>query len=147
MSAPTGTAPTLPEVASALIAVFEGCRLTAYRDSGGILTIGYGHTGPDVHEGMTITQAQADALFAADQAPLFKLVAGRPILEAAALVSFGYNCGAGTLNHVLTGYTIGTSDGMPAILAYCHDSKGSVLPGLQSRRALENMLIRISQNP
>src|SRR5690554_1412383 len=39
---------------------FEGLRLKAYRDPVGVLTIGYGHTGPDVHEGLVWSQAQAD---------------------------------------------------------------------------------------
>ena len=33
----------------ALIKEFEGCKLEAYPDFGGIWTIGYGHTGPGVH--------------------------------------------------------------------------------------------------
>lgn len=38
----------------------EGCRLVAYRDTRNVLTIGYGHTGPDVHEGLQWTQQAAD---------------------------------------------------------------------------------------
>jgi lysozyme len=38
----------------------RGCRLAAYRDPGGILTIGYGHTGPEVVPGLRWTQDQAD---------------------------------------------------------------------------------------
>ncbi len=45
-----------------LVKRFEGLRLTAYQDSVGVWTIGYGHTGPDVHPGMTITEEQADEL-------------------------------------------------------------------------------------
>lgn len=37
---------------------FEGCRLKAYQDLGGVWTIGFGHT-LNVCEGMTITLAQA----------------------------------------------------------------------------------------
>lgn len=39
---------------------FEGLRLKAYRDPVGVWTIGYGHTGPDVYEGLVWSQAQAD---------------------------------------------------------------------------------------
>ncbi len=28
-----------------LVKEFEGCKLTAYRDIGGVLTVGYGHVG------------------------------------------------------------------------------------------------------
>lgn len=49
-----------------LIKAFEDCRLTAYPDSGGKWTIGWGHTGPEVHAGLTWTQAQADQQFESD---------------------------------------------------------------------------------
>lgn len=55
----------------------EGCRLKAYPDPlserartgrgrGDPWTIGYGHTGRDVYEGLTWTQAQADAALVSD---------------------------------------------------------------------------------
>jgi lysozyme len=44
----------------------EGLRLDAYLDGGGVPTIGYGHTGPDVYIGQTITAAQALDLLSAD---------------------------------------------------------------------------------
>lgn len=44
-----------------LIKSFESCRLTAYQDSVGVWTIGYGHTS-GVYAGMTITQNMFDAL-------------------------------------------------------------------------------------
>ncbi len=45
----------------------EGCRLTAYKLEGETYwTIGWGHYGPDVYEGMTITQQEADDLFKSD---------------------------------------------------------------------------------
>jgi lysozyme len=39
----------------------ESCRLTAYRDTKGIWTIGWGRADPGVTEGMTCTQGEADA--------------------------------------------------------------------------------------
>ena len=44
----------------------EGCKLTAYQDQKGVWTIGTGHTGEDVYEGLTITQEQADAFLHSD---------------------------------------------------------------------------------
>lgn len=44
----------------------EGCRLVAYQDTGGVWTIGYGHTGPEVKAGLVWTQADADAALASD---------------------------------------------------------------------------------
>lgn len=46
-----------------LIKAFEGCHLKAYPDpktGGDPWTIGWGATGPDVYEGLTWTQEQAD---------------------------------------------------------------------------------------
>jgi GH24 family phage-related lysozyme (muramidase) len=52
-----------------LLTTWEGCELSAYPDpaSGGApWTIGYGHTGPDVVRGLTISQAQAEACLKQD---------------------------------------------------------------------------------
>lgn len=58
----------------AVIKYFESCRLAAYRDSAGIPTIGWGHTGPDVRLGMTINQARADELLVKDLAEHERIV-------------------------------------------------------------------------
>ncbi|MFW5186314.1 lysozyme, partial [Pseudomonas aeruginosa] len=50
-----------------LIKEFEGLRLSAYQDSVGVWTIGYGHT-RTAKRGMSITGDQADALLIADLA-------------------------------------------------------------------------------
>jgi len=55
---------TLTPTGLQLLKTWEGCILTAYPDpaSGGDpWTIGYGHTGPEVSPGLTISQAQARA--------------------------------------------------------------------------------------
>lgn len=39
----------------------EGCKLKAYLDTRGVWTIGYGQTGPDIHQGVVWAQAHADA--------------------------------------------------------------------------------------
>ena len=44
-----------------LLKYFEGCKLTAYQDSVGVWTIGYGHT-KGVYDGMTITQEEAEQM-------------------------------------------------------------------------------------
>ena len=129
---------TTQELAATIIAMSEGLRLKAYRDSGGVLTIGLGHT-RDVTDSMTITADQAASLFAQDSAHLFQMTASLPVLEAAALVSFGYNCGVAALQRVL--------DGQDTIASPRHttDRAGNVLPGLVNRRRLEEMLCALSQ--
>ena len=44
-----------------ILKFFEGCKLTAYQDSVGVWTIGYGHT-KGVYDGMTITQEEAEQM-------------------------------------------------------------------------------------
>jgi lysozyme len=81
---------------------FEGLKLTAYRDVCGVWTIGYGHTGPDVHPGMTITQAEAEELLLADVAHAVATV-NRCVTvklnqdQFDALVDFAFNAGCGAL--------------------------------------------------
>lgn len=83
-----------------MIKQWEGCKLTAYRCPAGILTIGYGHTGPDVAPGMTITQAEANRLFDQDikkfADKMAPLVAGIPLNgnQFDALISLSYNIGS-----------------------------------------------------
>lgn len=51
---------------SKFIQTWEKCRLRAYLDSRGVWTIGWGHTGPEVVQGLTWTQQQADQTFLRD---------------------------------------------------------------------------------
>jgi GH24 family phage-related lysozyme (muramidase) len=89
-----------------LLKTWEGCRLSAYPDpaSGGApWTIGYGHTGPDVVSGRTITQQQADAFLQKDVADaasaVERLLPGVALLprQRDALISFCFNVGVGAL--------------------------------------------------
>jgi GH24 family phage-related lysozyme (muramidase) len=127
--------PSLAELSSALIAVFEGPeRLTSFLDSGSVWTIGRGHTA-GVREGQTITHEQSVALFGSDQMPLLDMVADKPLFAAAAYVDFGYNCGHGALREVLRGI------GSIADPVHTTDRHGQVQPGLVSRRRLELLMI------
>jgi len=130
----------------ALIKQFEGCELRAYRDPVGVLTIGYGHTGPDVTPGMTITQDQADALLRKDVARFEKAVAG--MAKAAtdnqfdALVSFAYNLGEEALRRstLLRKHNEGDYAGAKAEFARWVNAGGKKLNGLVKRRASEAAL-------
>ena len=86
----------------ALIEKFEGLRLTAYQDMVGVWTIGYGHTGPDVKAGLTITQQQAEQLLINDLARFNNGVNALVTVKINqnqfdALISFSYNLGLGSL--------------------------------------------------
>lgn len=85
-----------------LIKEFEGLRLKAYPDIGGVPTIGYGTTGPDIKLGMEITKAEAEdllrkdvAAFEAGVSNLVKATINQNEFDA--LVSFSYNVGLGAL--------------------------------------------------
>ncbi|MGX6999928.1 lysozyme [Caballeronia sp. KNU42] len=78
---------------------FEGCNLTAYQDSVGVWTIGYGHT-QGVAQGMTCTQTQAEQWLLADvanaEAAVNRLVhIAMSQEEFDALVDFTFNLGIG----------------------------------------------------
>lgn len=133
---------TLEEKAAAIIAVLEGERLKAYQDSGGVWTIGFGHTGTVMNDpigsGMTISSGMVVTLFGYDAKPLFDYVRGvislrGDILAQAGWVSFGYNAGFGALKaHVAN---------PESILDYVHDRHGNVVDDLVRRRRFEYALI------
>ena len=133
---------TISAAGIALIKRFEGCRLTAYKCSAGVWTIGYGHTS-GVHSGQVITQAQADALLRQDLEKFERYVnstAYVPITaqlndnQFAALGSFAFNCGQGNLKRLCAGRN--TAQIAAAMPQYCK-AAGRKLPGLVQRRAAE----------
>jgi len=86
----------------------EGCVLTAYKDTVGVWTIGYGMTffpnGTRVKQGDKITQKQADDMFATVlennfEKPLDKVLLGIDLNQDQydALVSFAFNLGVSAL--------------------------------------------------
>jgi lysozyme len=87
-----------------LIKEFEGRKLAAYRDSVGVLTIGYGHTSmagpPDVTPGLKISQYEAEEILAHDLGK-YELAVARAVKvplsdnQFAALVSLCFNIGPG----------------------------------------------------
>jgi lysozyme len=85
-----------------LIKQFEGLSLTAYRCPAGVLTIGYGHTGKDVTEGLTVTEPEAERLLIVDLETAEKAVqtAASQLNQNQfdALVSFTFNVGVGNFN-------------------------------------------------
>ena len=123
-----------------LIKKFEGCVLHAYKDPVGVWTIGYGHT-VGVKSGQSITQAQAEKFLKDDLVIYEKAVTDSKVKvnqnQFDALVSFTYNCGAGSLKTLLSGRTL--NEVSKALLLY-NKAGGRVLQGLVNRRKAEKEL-------
>lgn len=141
---------TLGNAGLELIKNFEGCRLKAYKPvpTEKYWTIGWGHYGPDVTEGMTITQKQADDFLVKDCAGSVAAVNNPkycPITESLtqnqfdALVSFTFNCGAGNLKTLCANRT--AAEIAEKILLY-NKAGGNVLRGLVRRREAEQALFK-----
>lgn len=81
-----------------LIRRFEGKSNTAYQDSAGVWTIGYGHTG-GVVKGQTISDDEVERLLAEDVAVAENAVNAQHLIltqdQFDALVDFVFNIGAG----------------------------------------------------
>lgn len=125
-----------------LIKQFEGCKLTAYKDAVGVLTIGYGHTG-DVKPNQKISQKKADDLLKADlhrfevhvseYRKKYKFTQN----EFDALVSFAFNIG--NINQLTKYGKRNKGQIADAILLY-NKAGGKVLNGLVKRRKAEHDL-------
>ena len=123
-----------------LIKLFEGCRLTAYRDITDIWTIGYGHTS-GVKQGMTITQAQADDYLKSDLIQFEKYVNATGLHlnqnQFDALVSFTYNCGPGNLTKLIKNRNL---QQIADAILYYNKAGGREVAGLTRRRKAERDL-------
>ena len=139
-----------------LIKKLEGCRLTAYKalSSEKYYTIGYGHYGSDVTEGMTITNAQAVELLKKDVVRFenylnnFLRGIGKNLNQNQfdAMISFSYNVGTNWMkdstirNYIMNGLENYTNDQIrTAICMWCY-SGGKKIPGLLNRRNAESDL-------
>lgn len=128
-----------------LIKRFEGCKLTAYRCPAGKLTIGYGHTGDDVTEGLTISQEDANDLLFDDvlcfENGVNNLVEGLDLSQGMfdALVCFAYNVGLTNLKKSTLLKLLKEGKVLEASEEFVkwNKSNGKVLDGLTKRRAAE----------
>lgn len=134
-----------------LITKWEGCKLVAYKDGGGVWTIGYGHTSaagaPPVRAGMRITQDEAIRIFKNDivkyEDAVTKVLNKTPSQnQFDAMVSLCYNIGPTAFqNSTLVkkfnqGDFIGASK---AFMSWVKDN-GKVVKGLENRRKSEKSL-------
>lgn len=135
----------------ALIKEFEGCKLTAYQDSVGVWTIGYGWTQPvdgkPIRAGMTIKQETAERLlktglvsYESDVSRLVKV--GLTQGQFDAMVSFTYNLGARSLSTstLLRKLNAGDYAGAADEFLRWNKAGGKVLNGLSRRREAERAL-------
>ena len=135
----------------ALIKQFEGCKLTAYQDSVGVWTIGYGWTKPvdgkPIRAGMTIKQETAERLlktglvsYENDVSRLVKVNLTQGQFDA--LVSFTYNLGVRSLSTstLLRKLNAGDYAGAADEFLRWNKAGGKVLNGLTRRREAERAL-------
>lgn len=132
-----------------LIQWHEGVRYTPYRDSGGVLSVCYGHTGSDIVPGKRYTAAECQSLLDSDLKAAMAVVDANvtvPLNEnqKAALASFVYNVGSGAFERstLLKKLNAGDRDRAGA----CDEMRrwkyvdGKVSRGLVNRRAVEREL-------
>lgn len=126
-----------------LIKKYEGLRLKAYKPvaTEKFYTIGYGHYGEDVKQGMVISQVYAEKLLKQDLEKFENAVNNLhrewTQNQFDALTSFAYNCGAGNLKKLVQNRN--TQQIADAILLY-NKGGGKVLAGLVKRRKEEREL-------
>lgn len=130
-----------------LIKRSEGLRLKAYRDSVGVLTVGYGSTGSHVFEGMEISDFEADNYLRKDIETAEKCIANSVTVvltadQHAALCSFVFNlgCGAFRKSSLLTKLNAGDDDKAAEVFLRYVYAGGKILPGLVTRRQAEHDL-------
>ena len=139
-----------------LIKFFEGCELETYVCASGQLTQGYGHCGPEVQMGQTITQEQADQLLR-DDLQRFEDATERWITvqldqsQFDALVSWGFNVGTGAMAESTLRRRLNQGEDVNLVLSQelpkWNKGASGPLPGLTKRRAAEVKLAVEKQFP
>lgn len=143
---PSETPAHIGEQGLQLIEYYEGLRLSAYRDTGGVPTIGYGHTG-DVQMGDTCTFEQAVAYLAADVSWAESFVHNHITTslyqhQFDAIISFVFNVGVGNFlkSSVYADIQNANLVHVPYSLSLWNKSGGRVVEGLVNRRHSEGVL-------
>ena len=131
-----------------LIKKFEGCETTAYQDSVGVWTIGFGHT-KGVEEGQTCSIEDAESMLA-DEMDEYEGYINNMVKvdleqhEFDALVAWVYNLGPtnlgeSTMLKVLNG---GQFDRVPDEMNRWTRAGGEILEGLVRRRQAESLMFQ-----
>lgn len=129
-----------------LVKQWEGLKTKAYRDVGGVWTIGYGHTSaagaPSVTPGMVITEVLAEEILKTDLA-IFEERVSRLVTvpvtdnQFAVLVSFDFNTGRLGKSTLLRKLNAGDYDAVPLELMKWVNAGGKRIKGLVNRRSAE----------
>ena len=130
---------------------WEGLKTKAYKDSGGVWTIGYGHTAtagePKPRAGMVITAAEAESILLRDLAQYEAAVENNVKVKLndnqfAALVSFAFNVGIGAFKNstLLKKLNQGNFNAVPTELMKWTKAGGKKIQGLVNRRRAEGYL-------
>ena len=139
------------DIALDFIKDFEGFEAATYTDIAGVPTIGYGHTGSAAFPGNVISQAQAETYLRQDSSTAAQAVdlwVKVPLNEneRAALVSFTYNLGSGSLKRSTLLKKLNNNDRAGAAQEFLKWNKARIsgvlkpIPGLTRRRAMEKAL-------
>ncbi len=130
-----------------LIKQYEGCRLDAYKDVVGVVTIGYGHTEPGLAMGTKWTQQQCEDGLRKDLARFESSVTANCKVALTqnqfdALVCFSYNVGAPALASSTLMKLLNAGDYTGAAEQFLRWNKAGKLevPGLTKRRQGERAL-------
>ncbi|MEM6435912.1 MAG: lysozyme [Cyanobacteria bacterium P01_D01_bin.115] len=134
-----------------IIESFEGLELTAYQDSVGIWTIGYGHTSmagpPTVTPGLRISEAEAERILQQDLKVFERgvdaaLAIATTADQFSAMVSFAFNVGVGALEDstLLRKHNAGDFVGAADEFLRWVFAGGQKLAGLERRRNAERAL-------
>lgn len=131
----------------------EGCKLVAYKCPAGVWTIGYGHTGHDVFEGLVIAEGHAEKLLQQDVRKFEDAVNRLVKVEITqdqfdALVDFAFNVGSGALEKstLLKKLNAGDYIGAAGEFDKWIFADGKVLSGLVKRRGFEKALFILGLN-
>mgnify|MGYP003638022248 CR=1 FL=1 len=131
-----------------LIKKFEGCETTAYQDSVGVWTIGFGHT-KGVQEGQSCSMQDAETMLSEEMDEYEGYINSMVDVdlnqnEFDSLVAWVYNLGPTNLREstLLKILNAGDKDGIPEQINRWNRAGGKILQGLVRRRQAESLMFQ-----
>jgi len=129
-----------------LLKIFEGVKLKSYKDTGGVWTIGIGHTPANPNQ--VITQAEADKLLLNDLLRFEKALSGLVKVKLNqnkidALIIFMFNIGINAFKNSTLLKLLNNNDFIKASEQFHRwnkDNSGKEVDGLTRRREIERKL-------